>query len=185
MLITYTRSPNRKAGTHATLYVLSTPALLFGLFVMKKKICLSKTRFYNIRRGITYRCNNVNCKYYKDYWWRWITNTRITFKEFKRDMYNSYVKHVKQYWIKQTTIDRINNNWNYCKSNCRWATLQEQRVNQRNTILMKYWYDVNKLCIEYNLTTSTMKRYIRKYKENLIQYLNTKRKWERKNVKLK
>ena len=30
-----------------------------------------------------------------------------------------------------TTLDRIDNNGNYEKSNCRWATYKEQRANQR------------------------------------------------------
>jgi hypothetical protein len=46
-------------------------------------------------------------------------------------MWESYEIHVKEYWEKNTTIDRINPNLNYCKENCRWATWKEQSLNKR------------------------------------------------------
>ena len=54
-------------------------------------------------------------------------------------MYESYLEHVEQYWEMETTIERINTNWNYCKDNCRWATNLEQSKNTRrcNKVIYK------------------------------------------------
>ncbi len=48
-------------------------------------------------------------------------------------MYASFIKHVKEHGIKETTIDRINPDGNYSKQNCRWATWRVQWDNMRIT----------------------------------------------------
>ena len=53
------------------------------------------------------------------------------FIDFYDDMYESYLEHVSQYGEKETTLERINNNDDYRKDNCRWATLSEQQSNTR------------------------------------------------------
>lgn len=92
---------------------------------------LANGRFYQVWKNMTQRCNNPKNKGYYLYWKRGIKCERNTFDEFKADMYESYEEHCKKYWEKETSIDRINVNWNYCKWNCRWATNIEQANNTR------------------------------------------------------
>ena len=83
---------------------------------MREKHWMTWTRFNNIFRWIKARCNIKSHPSYKNYWWAWIRCLWNSFEEFKNDMYDSYIKHVEKFWEKNTTIDRIDYNWNYCKN---------------------------------------------------------------------
>lgn len=104
-----------------------------------------ENRFYNIFCWIHTRCKWTSDKTWKHlYYWKWIKCERNSFDEFKNDMRDSYQQHIKQYWIKNTSIDRIDWNWNYSKSNCRRATCEEQSNNTKLTIKVEidwkiYW----------------------------------------------
>lgn len=96
------------------------------------------TVIYKRYRGIYQRCNNPRSPQYHNYWWRWIKCEWETFEDFYRDMGLSFYEHCTQYWNKNTSIDRIDVNWNYCKENCRRATCQEQQNNRRDCIKINY-----------------------------------------------
>lgn len=93
------------------------------------------TRIYRIWRNILTRCNNKNIVQYKDYWWRWIKCEWKTFQEFYDDM--------KEWYSDDLSIDRIDNDWNYCKENCKWSTRSEQNNNTRkNNFIPIIVYDL-------------------------------------------
>jgi hypothetical protein len=100
----------------------------------RKTHWMRNTKFYWVRDSMRERCKNTNNQYYKNYWWRWITYEprRDKFENFRDDMYESYLEHKEN--NSYTSIERENNDGNYCKENCRWATKIEQEHNKRNTI---------------------------------------------------
>ena len=91
-----------------------------------------RNRFFVIWEGISNRCKNKKNDNYFWYGGRGTKNEWNTIERFRDDMYESYLKHVAEYGEKQTTIDRINNNGNYCRDNCKWSTWKEQQNNRRN-----------------------------------------------------
>lgn len=95
-----------------------------------KKHWMHNTRIYKIYQWIQQRCYNPKASWYKYYWWRWIRCEWKSFEEFYKDM--------KKWYLDNLTIERIDNNLNYCKENCKWITLSEQLKNRRNTVKLKY-----------------------------------------------
>lgn len=84
-------------------------------------------RFQNIRQ----RCTNPNSNAYKNYGGRGIKCIWETYAAFERDMLPGYIEHVEEHGEKDTTIDRVDVDGNYCKENCRWATWSVQNNNRR------------------------------------------------------
>jgi hypothetical protein len=103
---------------------------------MKNKMDNLKIKFSSIKE----RCNPytkhlVNRKHYGG---RGIKCLWKSFEEFRDDMFQSYIKHVSEFGEKNTTIDRIDVNGNYCKENCRWITKTEQTMNKTNTLYLTF-----------------------------------------------
>lgn len=91
------------------------------------------------------RCYNSNNQRYANYWWRGIKCHRKSFEDFKLDMYESFIKHYQEHWSRNTTIERIDTNWHYCKENCKRATWIEQRYNTSRSLKYK-WIPLKKYC---------------------------------------
>lgn len=142
--------------------------------IMKKisyKHGMTGYRFFNIWCKILQRCNsnNKNNKNYYNYKYRGITVCKewLKFKNFKQNMYESYLKHCEEFGEKNTQIERINNDLGYYKQNCKWATLKEQANNTRKNVFITYknktqtlaqWS--NELNINYNTLYGRLNRSI-------------------------
>lgn len=113
------------------------------------------TFFYHRYEAIVQRCNNQKNPRYKDYGWRWIKCEWENFIDFYNDMYESFLQHEGIHWTRQTTIERIDNNWNYCKENCKWVTMREQQRNTRCVMLFE-WKSLLENCIERWIEFSTV-----------------------------
>jgi DNA-directed RNA polymerase subunit RPC12/RpoP len=87
----------------------------------------SKLAAYKAWYAMLHRCNAVVSQAYATYGGRGITVSKrwLQFENFYADMGDC---------PKELTLERINNNAGYKKSNCTWATRAEQSVNRSTTI---------------------------------------------------
>lgn len=104
----------------------------------KKHSLAHKTKLYGVWKSMKQRCYNANDKSYKNYGARGITIC----EEWKNSFQAFYEWAIQNgYCYKQLpsgknaySIDRINNNGNYCPSNCKWSIDLEQASNKQKTI---------------------------------------------------
>lgn len=104
-----------------------------GCFLVEKNTRhgLRGTRVYSIWAAILQRCNNPNNNGYPNYGGRGVKVCErwMKFENFYADMGAN---------PGGMTVDRIDNDGDYCPENCRWATQKEQVQNRRNTRLFTY-----------------------------------------------
>ena len=108
--------------------------------------CLRKEKalIANAKHGMTYcpeyhvwdsmkgRCYRKNAGGYRDYGGRGI----IVCEEWKNN-FTKFYEDMGPRPSKEYSLDRKENDGNYCKENCRWATRGEQDRNKRNSIVLE------------------------------------------------
>lgn len=128
--------------------------------IMRTKSCgcargthkLSKSREYQTWKHMLSRCNNPNATKYKNYGGRGIKVCKrwYVFQNFFADMGIRPPNH---------TLDRINNNKMYSKSNCKWSNNYEQNRNKRSNRIV-IWnnkkFIISDLAAKYNICCGTL-----------------------------
>lgn len=87
---------------------------------------------YYVWQNMIRRCGNTNHKIYPDYGGRGIVVCE-RWRDFK-----NFCDDMGKRPSKQHSLDRINNDGNYCKENCRWATMKTQGNNRRSNVVIEY-----------------------------------------------
>ncbi len=90
---------------------------------------MAGTRVYRIWLGVHARCENPNIKNFKRYGGRGITVC---------ERWNNFENFLADMGIPEPglSIDRIDNDGNYCPENCRWATAKQQQRNKSSNRLI-------------------------------------------------
>jgi len=97
-----------------------------------------KSRLYQIWHGMMQRCTSPNNKKYDDYGGRGISvcDEWHDFAKFREwAMANGYDESAEQW---KCTLDRRDNDGNYCPENCRWVDMMEQGQNKRNNVVLTH-----------------------------------------------
>ena len=97
----------------------------------------STTRTYRIWSGMKNRCNNPNNKRFASYGGRGIK------VDPKWNTYEGFIEDMG-YPADDLSIDRIDNDGDYTKKNCRWATARQQARNSQKALFYEgqncYWW---------------------------------------------
>ncbi len=114
-------------------------------------------RTHNSWRGMRERCNNEKHIWYMNYGGRGIKVCKrwSSFKNFLKDMGQR---------PSNKTLDRLNNNRNYSKSNCKWSTITEQQNNVSTNKCFLYkdvWYTIAEGAKELKMHYRTLQSRIR------------------------
>lgn len=118
--------------------------------INRKHNLANRCSLYGVWKNIHGRCLNPNDKSYKNYGGRGI---KIC-DEWKNDFFafynwayaNGYKEEKLENGLNVLTIDRIDNNGDYCPENCRWITNAEQAKNKRTTLTDEERYCICPVC---------------------------------------
>lgn len=122
----------------------------------------SKTSIYSVWHSMKARCYNPKSQNYHRYGERGIK----VCDEWLNSFENFYEWAIANGYKSNLTLDRIDNDKNYCPENCRWATIQTQNNNRGVSINITYQgktQNLSEWCKELNVP------YIRIY-QRIVKY---------------
>jgi hypothetical protein len=92
---------------------------------------LSGDQIYRVWGAMKGRCNNPRYAGYKNYGGRGISY------DPRWNDFGVFMEEIGNQWADGLEIDRIDNNGNYTKENCRWVTRSENQNNKRNNAVVE------------------------------------------------
>lgn len=97
---------------------------------------MTNSRLHSIWMNMKRRCYDKKHNQYRNYGLRGIEVDERwhSFRDFKEDMFDSYINFEKENGKDSATIDRIDSDDNYYKENCKWSTLSQQSRNRKDNI---------------------------------------------------
>lgn len=118
---------------------------------------MSETKLYKVWSSIKDRCFREYNKQYRDYGGRGIT----VCDEWKRDFKYFYDWAIENGYQDGLTIERKDNDGNYCPENCCWIKRTEQSKNRRNCHYITYsgvTKTLSEWCRELHVDRETLRR---------------------------
>lgn len=110
---------------------------------------------YNAYRHALDRCDNPKDPEYQRYGRRGIRMDFADYKQFKSEMWESFLAHIENNpGVRNTQLDRIDNDNNYSRDNCRWVTASENSRNRRSNRIVEYKgskYCLKEFCEAFDL----------------------------------
>lgn len=95
---------------------------------------MTHTRIYNIWKAMRHRCEKTYSASFERYGGRGIS----VCEEWRNDFQAFFKWAMANGYTDGMSIDRIDNNGNYCPDNCRWVDMVTQANNKRNNHLLTY-----------------------------------------------
>lgn len=92
----------------------------------------SNSREYKIWKSMKRRCNNPKYPQYSRYGGRGI-GYQLEWEKFE-----NFWKDMKKFYSENLELDRIDNDGNYTKNNCRWINSSENNRNRNNSFRAEY-----------------------------------------------
>lgn len=136
---------------------------------IKHGMCDSK--MYIVWQNMRARCNNKNNHRYNNYGGRGIMVCEKWQKSFL-----GFYKDMKEGYSESLSLDRINVNGNYKKSNCKWSTDIEQASNRQNTVYLTIGGETKLIrdwCKISGVGYNTVKQRINSYKWDIEEAVFT------------